>query len=278
MDLSIIIVSWQVKDRLEENLRALYASEGDFKFEVFVVDNASKDDSAQMIRTKFPQVNLIANLKNLGFAKANNQAIAKSKGEFILLLNPDMKVGPDTLKLALAFAKNKEQATVSGIRLVDAKGANVAHVRRFPKFFDQLMIVLKLPHLFPGLLKNYLLPQFNYNNTAKVDSVRGSFFLINRQSFMNISSGRIPYLDERYFVWFEEVDFCRYVYSLGGEVWYNAQATCQDDVGQSFALISRPKAQAYFKDSMLKYFAKWEPKWQRTLLAWAWRLVSVVIR
>lgn len=278
MDLSIIIVSWQVKDKLEENLKALYESEGNFKFEVFVVDNASSDGSVQMLREKFPQVKLIANSQNLGFAKANNLAIKKAEGDFILLLNPDMRLQANTLSLALDFAKEKSEAVVSGIKLIDGKGDIINHVRRFPRFFDQLMIVLKLPHLFPGLLNNYLLPRFDYSQSAKVDSVRGSFFLINRKSYKRLTNVYEPYLDERYFVWFEEVDFCRYVYSLGGEVWYNAKATCRDDIGQSFALLKRSQAQAYFRDSMLKYFAKWEKPWQRRGLLVAWNFIGLFIR
>ena len=278
MDLSIIIVSWQVRDKLEENLKTLFVSEGSFKFEVFVVDNASNDGSAQMVAKKFPQVKLIASSENLGFAKANNLAIEKAQGDFILLLNPDMILQTDTLDLALKFAKEKSQAVVSGVRLVDKDGKTINHVRRFPRFFDQLMIVLKIPHLFPSILNNYLLPQFDYNKSAPVDSVRGSFFLINRKSFKEISNSKEPYLDERYFVWFEEVDFCRHIYSLGGEVWYNGSATCQDDIGQSFALLKRSKAQAYFKDSMLKYFAKWEKAWQEKILSLAWSFIGLFIR
>src|SRR5680860_1860126 len=90
MDLSIIIVSWQVKERLKANLKALFSSEGDFKFEVFVVDNNSSDGSVGMVRNNFPRVTIVENQENLGFSKANNQAIKLANGRFILLLNPDM--------------------------------------------------------------------------------------------------------------------------------------------------------------------------------------------
>jgi len=278
MDLSIIIVSWQVKDRLEANLKSLFLSEGNFKFEVFVVDNASLDGSADMVKEKFPNVTLIRNKENFGFSKANNQAIRIAKGRFILLLNPDMIVYPDTLVKALQFASDNPKAIVSGFRLLNAKGEILPHVRRFPKFFDQLMITLKLPHIIPSLLNQYLLPNFNYSKAAKVDSVRGSFFLINKEEFIKISGKSEALLDERYFIWFEEVDFCKQVYKLGGEVWYSPTASCRDDVGQSFALVQRKKTQGYFKDSMLKYFEKWEKPYQKKILSLAWSIISIFVK
>ena len=278
MDLSIIIVSWQVKDRLEANLKALFLSEGDFKFEVIVVDNNSSDGSADMVAETFPQASLIRNKENLGFSKANNQAMKIALGRFILLLNPDMLVYPDTLYKAFKFATENPRVVVSGFRLLNAKGGVLPQVRRFPKFFDQLMIVLKLPHIFPSLLDSYLLPDFDYNKASKVDSVRGSFFLINKDEFFRISGQNIPFLDERYFIWFEEVDFCRQVYKLGGEVWYSPIASCRDDIGQSFALVKRKKTQAYFKGSMLKYFEKWEKPYQKKILSLAWSFIAIFVK
>lgn len=276
MDLSIIIVSWNVREQLKNNLASLFASEGDFKFEIIVVDNASSDGSADMVAKDFPQVRLIANLDNFGFARANNQALALARGRFYLLLNPDMEVQSYTLINMLSWAEKNPQATISGCRLVN-KGGLVKQIRRFPHFFDQLMIVFKVPHFFPGVLNSYLLPNFNYDKAAKVDTVRGAFFLINVASFKRLAPSKKILLDESYFVWFEEVDFCRQIYSLGGEVWYTPEATCVDNVGQSFKQLPRGQAQRYFRDSMLTYFRKWEPQWQARLLFFSWRLISLFI-
>lgn len=270
MDLSIIIVSYNVREKLKNNLQSLFKSRGNFSFEVFVVDNNSEDQSAKMVEEGFPQVKLIKNKENLGFSKANNIAIKQSGGDFILLLNPDMQVFENTLEKALEFAKENPQAVVSSCKLVDEKNNIIRHVRRFPKFFDQLMIILKIPHVFPKILDKYLVSNFNYDQSQKVDSVRGSFFVINKNKFKELSGQDLPLLDERYFVWFEEVDFCKQIYQLGGEVWYNSQAECLDYVGQSFSLLKRKKAQKLFKDSMLKYFQKWQAKWQYFLLKYFW--------
>jgi len=278
MDISIIIVSWNVKEKLRANLSALLHSLGAFKFEVLVVDNASADGSADMVRQEFPSVRLIVNQENLGFAKANNQAIRLVSGDFILLLNPDMQVRPDTLTNILDWAKKNQQATVSGCRLVDERGDIIRQVRRFPRFFDQLMVVLKIPHIFPAINRAYLCADFDYGCATRVDSIRGAFFLINRANYQKISGLDQPFLDERYFIWFEEVDFCRQVYKLGGEVWYTPAAECLDYVGASFRQVKRGQGQKYFRDSMLKYFQKWGKKWEYDILKFVWRLVGAIVR
>jgi len=272
MDLSIIIVSWKVKDKLKANLQALYASKGVLSYEIFVVDNNSQDGSVEMVRTAFPQVKLIANSENLGFAKANNQALKEAKGNYLLLLNPDMLVNCDTLINSLTWARNNQQAVVASCQLVTLQGKIIKHVRHFPTLFDQLMVVLKVPHIFPGVLNSYLQPKFDYNKEAKVDSVRGAFFLINRVVWEELSQQKFPSLDEQYFIWFEEVDFCRQVYVLGGEVWYFPEATCVDHVGASFNQIKVNIKQRYVEESMLKYFKKWHSPWQYYILKTVWSL------
>jgi len=278
MELSIIIVSWNVKDRLRQNLASIFSSQTDFSFEVFVVDNASADDSAGMVRQEFPQVRLIVNTENVGFAKANNQALSSAQGKFFLLLNPDMRLEIETLARAIAWAKANPQAAVAGFRLKDASGRTIEQARRFPRFLDQLCITLKLPHIFPGCLSRYLNRGFDYDKAGAVDSVRGSFFLINREVFKRLSQGREPRLDERYFVWFEEVDFCRQVKEMGGQIWYSPAAQAVDYIGQSFSQLPRGRAQSYFRASMLSYFRKWEPAWQARTLGLAWKLVALFFK
>jgi hypothetical protein len=279
MELSIIIVSWNVKDKLRENLQALLLSKLDFSFELYVVDNNSNDGSVEMVKNEFPTVKLIVNSENLGFAKANNQAIKLATGNYILLLNPDMKVYPDTLAKMIQFAKNNPQATVSGCKLINEQKKIVKQVRNFPRLFDQLMITLKIPHLLPFVVNKYLQINFDYNMSAKVDSLRGAFFLINKNSYQQINNkaNLFPLLDERYFIWFEEVDFCREVYKLGGEVWYNCEATCLDYVGASFLQVKRGLTQKYFQDSMLKYFQKWGKIYEYKILKITWGFINFFV-
>ena len=271
MDISIVIVSWNVKDKLRENIKSIYKSRGNFSFEVIVVDNNSLDDSANMVKHTFPDVCLIRNKENLGFSKACNQGIKRSQGRYILLLNPDMRLEEDTLSNFISWLDKNPQADVASCKLLSEKGEIVKHVRRFPSFVDQLAIILKLPHLFPAILNKYLKKNFNYNTSAKVDSVRGAFFVIRKDSFKDNY-----FFDERYFLWFEEVDFCKSAYLKGKEVWYSNEAEAIDLVGKSFSQLKTYQTQKYFSDSMLKYFNKWHPYWQYFILFLVWQPILLI--
>jgi hypothetical protein len=265
MDLSIIIVSWKVKDKLRENLQALFGSSRAISLEVFVVDNNSGDGTVEMIKNEFTEVILIANTENFGFAKANNQAIKEAHGDFVLLLNPDMKIQADSLVKMIEWMRTNLQASLAGCHLVDEKGESIKHVRRFPAVWDQLAIILKLPHLWPKILNRYIIADFDYQKAAIVDSIRGGFFMLRQETIR-----KVGLLDEQFFVWFEEVDYCKRVKESGGEVWYTPAAECLDYVGQSFKQIKRGLAQKYFSDSMLKYFKKWHPAWEYWIIKIAW--------
>ncbi|MDD2681201.1 MAG: glycosyltransferase family 2 protein [Patescibacteria group bacterium] len=270
MDISIVIVSWKVKEKLRANLAALLPSIANLRAEVIIVDNNSLDGSVEMVTTEFPEVKIIVNKDNRGFAKANNQALAIAQGNYVLLLNPDMLVFPHTIERLLAWADDNAQASVVGCRLEGANGSLLPHIRRFPRLADQLAIVLKLPHIFSGITDAYLCKQFDYSCAQKVDSIRGACFLINRQACAKIMPITDIHLDERYFIWFEEVDFCRQVYKNGGEVWYTPITSCVDYVGQSFNQVDVNNKQQYFQESMLKYFEKWQPRWQYYILKNVW--------
>src|SRR6056297_329261 len=265
MDLSIIIVSWNSRDKLKQNLEYIFAAEDGLAKEIWVVDNNSGDGTAEMVNKNFEQVNLIVNSENLGFAKANNQATKRSQGRYILLLNPDMKVYPDTFKNMVAWMDKHPEAGVSGCHLVNEEGETVPHVRRFPRWTDQLATILKIPHIFPGVLNKYLQKDFDYNKEIEVDSIRGSFFMIRREAWRDIGD-----LDEDFFIWFEEVDYCQRAWRSGWKVMYTPAAQCVDYVGRSFYLLKTRTTQKYFRDSMLKYFRKWHSSWQYWLLRLAW--------
>ena len=158
-----------------------------------------------------------------------------------------------------------EQAAVAGCKLIDESGSPLKHVRRFPTIFDQMAIILKMPHLLPGVLNKYLRADFNYEKSAPVDTIRGGFFMIRAEIIK-----KIGLLDERYFLWFEEVDYCRLIKLAGEQVWYVSAAECIDLVGQSFKQLKVAVKQRYFRDSMLKYFKKWHSPLEYWLLRLAW--------
>ncbi len=272
MDISVIIVSWKVKDKLQANLESLMASSG-VSFECFVVDNNSDDGTLEMLETDFPSVITIANTENLGFAKACNQAISKATGEYILLLNPDMKVFPDTLAKSVNWLDTNPQAGIAGIHLVDETGKTIQQIRRLPHIIDQLLVATKIGRLFPALLNRYLCSTFNYEKAARVESIRGSYFLIRRTVIEKLGG-----LDERYFIWFEEVDYCHQAKQAQIEVWYTPHAQCVDYVGQSFKQVSTVIKQNYFKQSMMTYFRKWHSPWQLIALTFGWLLGGVIVK
>jgi N-acetylglucosaminyl-diphospho-decaprenol L-rhamnosyltransferase len=272
LDLSIVIVSWNVADKLEQNLEALYRTENGLSFEIFVVDNDSSDNTVNLVKDKYPQVRLIANRTNYGFARACNQGVSQAQGRYILLLNPDMRVFPETLPKMVYWLDEHPLVDLAGCKLLDEQGGIVRHVRRFPAIWDQLAIVLKLPHIFPRVLSSYLSDDFDYEKASQVDSIRGSFFMMRRPT------EGLPLLDERYFLWFEEVDFCRQIRQRGGQVWYTPTAQCIDLVGASFSQVKRGMTQIYFESSMLKYFLKWHPLWQYLLLKISWPIGKALVR
>ncbi|MDO8505394.1 MAG: glycosyltransferase family 2 protein [bacterium] len=284
MDLSIVIVSWNVKEKLRECLRSVEeisessptlvgGVRGGGGVEVFVVDNASKDGSVEMVKQEFPWVYVIANDFNAGFAKANNQAIRLSQGRYVLLLNPDMRVFPGTLDGMVQFMDEprNEKVGVAGCHLVSAASETVPHVRRFPAIKDQLAIMLKVPHLFPRVLDRYMMADFDYTKEARVDSIRGSFFMIRRKVLDTIGL-----LDEGFFIWFEEVDFCKRAVEASYEVAYTPVVKAVDYVGQSFKQVKFYPKQKMFTRSMVYYFKKHSPWWQYRLL-WISRPVALSV-
>ncbi len=261
MDLSIITVGFKSKDFLIDLLPTILRARGMLSMEMFLIDNGHLDDAIDVLRAQYGEeyegvrFHYLQNEENLGFAKANNQGIKQAQGRYVLLLNPDMRLDTDTLTQAVAWMDTHPGAALAGPRLVGPQGELVPHVRRFPTWADQACILLKLPHVFPSLLNRYLARDFDYTHDALVDSVRGSFFLLRRSTIERFGG-----LDERYFIWFEEVDYCKQIAKAGLETWYMSGVRCTDFVGRSFALVSGRKKQEYFTDSMAKYFSKWHPR------------------
>ncbi len=261
-DISVIIVSWNVRELLRANLTRLFSLKTDANIEVFVVDNYSHDGTAWMVRKEFPQVHLITNAWDAGFAGPNDQALRLAKGDICILLNPDMLVDEGAFERAAKELIQDRGIGVLGIKLIGQNGKPVSNVRRFPTFGSQLAILLKLQHLFPSLVARYMATDFDYDRSQDVDQVRGSFFAFRREMLE-----RVGYLDDGYHIWFEEVDFCKRVKAKGLRVRYCADARARDYVGKSASQMSRLSAQRIFTASMVRYFRKWHPSWQAYTIA-----------
>ncbi len=261
-DLAIIIVSWNVKALVLKNLEALRQAVVGLSVQVVVVDNASADGTVEAVRASFPEVTVIANTENVGFAKACNQGIGASPSRHALLLNPDMQVEADAVRMTIAYLDTHPEVGVMGAKLIGADGKTIPHVRRFPTFWDQLATLLKLPHFFPQLLDRYLGKDLDLDKEQFVDSVRGSYFAINRTALERLGG-----LDERYFIWYEEVDYCKQVHAAGLEVAYVPSIVAHDLIGRSFAQRDLYWKQKNLTRSMVTYFRKWHPWWQGMVLS-----------
>jgi GT2 family glycosyltransferase len=249
LDLSIIIVSWKVKDLLKNCLTSIFKETAKIKFEVIVIDNGSVDETVEMVAGDFPQVKIISNLRNRGFAKANNQGIKQAQGRYILLLNPDTIIINQALDKIVEFMDKHQQAGIIGCKLLNPDYSTQPSVRKFPVFVDHLIMMFKLHHLFT--LKRYLITDFDYNKESEVEQVMGAFFLINKEVIK-----KIGLLDEGYYIWFEEVDYCFRAKQAGFSVIYTPMSQIIHLGGQSFLKALKIKNQWNFCISRLRYIYK----------------------
>ena len=264
LDLRIVIVSWNVEKLLERCLRLLPAACADMDWDCVVVDNASADGSvtvAKRVGSDIPRIRVVANRDNRGFAKACNQGIAGSDARFVLLLNPDTECPPDSLALLVRASDERPDAGIVGPKLLNSDGSVQTSIRRFPGFWSQLGIMLKLHNLFPALFRRYFAHDLSLEVEQDVDQVMGSCFLIRREVIERIGG-----LDERYFIWFEEVDYCRMARDRGWTVRYVPSVAVTHHGGQSFGQVFSMKKQRYFNESLVTYFRKWEPGWKPRVL------------
>ncbi len=218
MLLSVIIVNYNVRAFLENALVALRESMKGIDAEVFVVDNASDDGSVEMVRQKFPEVNCIVSPRNIGFAAANNIALGRCRGEFILLLNPDTLVQEDTMKRMTEFLQNNPDAGLAGCKILNPDGSlQLACRRTFPRPWVAFSKIVGLSALFPGsrLFGKYNLTYLDPSQLHEVDAVSGSFMILRRKVYEDISG-----LDEQFFMYGEDLDWCYRIKEAGWKIFY----------------------------------------------------------
>lgn len=220
MDISVIIVSYNVKEFLRGALKSVFHAleSGKLTGEVFVVDNDSEDDSVRMVQEEFPQVRLHALKENLGFGKANNIALREATGDYLLLLNPDTIVAEDTLEKMIAFMRSNPKAGMSGCKLLNADGSFQLSCRRgFPTPWASFTKLFGLSSLFPNskLFAQYNLTYLPVNETYEVDALGGAFMLLSREAYEKTQG-----FDEDYFMYGEDLDLCFRVKKAGLAVYY----------------------------------------------------------
>lgn len=250
VDVSIIIISWNVRDQLRQCLQSIQQHTTGCRYEIIVVDNASADGSADMVATEFPAVQLIRNATNRGFGAANNQAVAIAQGRDILFLNDDCQLLNNILP-KLHTVLQEPKVGMVGVKLFNVDGSVQSQIRAWPRVLDQTVIQLKLHHVFPSLVKRYVMSEFDYGTSAAVPQVMGAFMYMA----LDVAKRYGPF-DEDFFAWFEEVDLQKRLQQDGLVVWYEASLSCIHAKGQSFKQLRRPAAQRIFNRSLRTYMKK----------------------
>ena len=230
MDLSVCIVSWNVKDDLAKCLSSLDEGARGIASEIIVVDNASSDGSPELVAAEFPRAELIANRSNVGFAAANVQAMDRARGRHILLLNPDTLVPPGALAQLVRFADEHPRAGVVGPKLVYGDGRLQHSCRRFPTIAAALFRNTLLGALVPcaRASASYLMEEWDHNEAREVDWVSGACMMIRREAFEEVGA-----LDAGFYWGSEDVDYCWRVHEAGWQVLYTPEPMITHFVGRS---------------------------------------------
>jgi len=264
MDLSILIVNWNTKALLIQCLKSVHLKMGKGKREVFVVDNGSVDGSVESVKEKFPEVIVIQNPMNLGFAKANNQAMKRSKGKYILLLNPDTQMKEGVIEILIAFMDAHPKVGVAGAQFLNSDGSKQNSIANFPSLATELLNKSLLRFLFP---KTFPGKERNLSEPIEVDSVIGACMMVKREAMEQVGL-----LDEDYFLFLEETDWCYRMKKAGWKVYHVPQAEIYHFQGKS-AEKDKKRAKVEYYRSRYQFFKKNRGSWQ-----WFVLLIGLLIK
>ena len=264
VDLSIIIVNWNTRDLLIQCLESIFRTAGEVDLEVFVVDNGSTDGSGRAVKERFPDVKVIENQRNVGFAKANNQALRISGGKYLLLLNPDAQVKGKVIEELISFMEAHSRVGISGGQLLNLNGFKQNSIANFPSLTTELLnkslLRWLLPKKFPGKERDYSEP-------IEVDSVIGACLMVRRDAMEQVGL-----LDEDYFLFLEETDWCYRMRRAGWRVYHVPQAEVYHFQGKS-AEKEKKRAKVQYYRSRYHFFKKNRGTWQ-----WFILLIGLLIK
>jgi GT2 family glycosyltransferase len=216
-DLSLIIVSFNTREVLRESLQSVEREKGDLRIETFVVDNDSRDGSVPMVEAEFPSVHVLRSKINLGFGAANNLAIEIAQGRYIILLNSDAFLGPNSLQLSFQHMNEHRDVGLAGGRLIGRDFALQPSARMFPSIFSDFLVLSGLANRFP---ESRFFGRFDRTwadplQPAEVDWVPGAFSIIRAETLQ-----KVGIFDPDFFLYSEEVDLCRRIKSAGYKIMY----------------------------------------------------------
>lgn len=279
MNLSIIIVNWNTKQLLDDCLASIYKETTLPDFETFVADNASSDGSAAMVKEKYPQVRLIENKDDLGFGTANNPVLKQAGGRYLLLLNPDTVILEHALDKAIAFMEAQPEASILAPRMKMLKNGNLVwrkNVFPDPSLLQQIILMSRIRYFFPHskIIKKIQRRgyDFDYEKAGEVmGHIEGAFMLMRREVFE-----KIGFFDEKFFMWFEEVDLLLRAKQAGYKIFYSPEPKIIHYGGQAVKQEMSLLKQKRYNQSLSYYFWKHKPRWQYLVLQ-AIRPVSLLL-
>jgi GT2 family glycosyltransferase len=234
MQLSIIILNYNVRYFLELCVLSVQNGIQDIDAEIIVIDNNSQDDSCEMMKKRFPNIKLIENKENSGFPKGNNIGVAAAKGEYICILNPDTVVAEDTFSKVLAFAKKQKELGIVGVKLIDGTGNFLPESKRgIPTPFVAFTKITGLYKILPKTFGKYYAQHLSENQTGKVDILVGAFMLMKRDLYLEIGG-----FDENCFMYSDDIDLSymalkkgksNYYFHETSVIHYKGESTVKDE-------------------------------------------------
>jgi len=251
-DLSICIVNWNTRSDLEQALCSVLQADPDLRTEVIVFDNASSDGSPERVEQQFPNVKLIRNPDNVGFARGYNLAVSYATGRHLLLLNPDTVTRPGALKALVGFLDAHPKAGAIGPRLLNSDGSRQYSCRRFPQPLAAVFRNTPLGRLFPRnrYTREYLMTDCDHSREAEVDWVSGAAMCLRREAWEQVGG-----FDEGFFMYAEDMDWCYRAHAAGWEVWYTPSAEIVHRIGRSSDQVPF-KMVVEFHRSMARFYRK----------------------
>jgi N-acetylglucosaminyl-diphospho-decaprenol L-rhamnosyltransferase len=250
-DLAVVIVNYNAGEFLHRCLSSVMAAGGDIALDVVVVDNASRDGSASVAAGAHPEIRLIENRDNRGFAAAANQGISATDAPFVFLLNPDAEITGGTLAALVKVAREHSRAGAVGCLVRNPDGTIQPSARRVPRLFEALMHAFLGP-VRPGnrWSRSYTMAEWDRSTEREVEWISGSAMLLRREAFAEVGA-----FDEGYFMYVEDVDLCTRLRSAGWEVLFSPEVEAVHAIGVSARGQSRRMAFAH-SASIYRYFEK----------------------
>jgi GT2 family glycosyltransferase len=256
-DFTFAIVNWNTRELLARCIRSLEHEAGGFDIQILVADNGSSDGSAEMVASDFPGCTMVRHAHNLGFARGHQDLFALSTGRYHVLVNTDIELTPGCLDVLDRRMREDERIGIIGPRLIGADGEIQPSCRRFPTLTSQMMESTGLGRFFPRsrLLNGYRMGDFDHTTPREVDQVMGSFFVIRGPLLAEIG-----FLDTRFFMYYEEVDYCLRARQAGYRVFYEPDA-CVRHLGGGSSMKVRIATIRRKMRSMHQYFQKHRGHW-----------------